>query len=306
MRLRKELYSESMSKELIIGSNGQLAFDLIRVLKNNHEVIEVTHQDVDVCDCTGVGQLIGKYKPDTVINTAAYHKVEDCETNPEKSFQVNAIGAFNVAQAAAAVGARSVFISTDYVFDGGKETFFEDDIPNPLNVYGASKLAGEILTRIGNPAYYIVRTSWLFGIHQSGKGHNFVSLMLEKARSGEPVKVVDDQFGSPTYTYDLARKIKEFIDRNAPSGIYHITNSGFCSWYEFAREIFNLSGIKVDIVPVSSSEFSSRVRRPQYSVLLSKNLDKVGIGQLRDWQIALTHYLKEKGQYPQQDKYGIS
>ena len=288
-------------KILIIGANGQLAFDLIRVFsakdgsasggENDYEVINATRDNFDVTDGLAVEKFIKNRKPNIVINTAAYHKTEECELNPEKSFQVNAIGAYNVAKTAASVGARIIFISTDYVFDGSKESFTEDDTPNPLNVYGASKLAGEVLTKVANADYYIIRTSWLFGIHRSSKGHNFVTLMLEKAKNGEQIKVVNDQFGSPTYTHDLALKIKELIDKNVPAGVYHVTNSGSCSWYEFAKKIFELLGLNADLTAINSSERPSAVKRPKYSALMSGNLKRQGIKNLRSWPEALSVYL---------------
>lgn len=282
----------SKPKVLIIGSTGMLAFDLTRVFEKTHEIIGATRADFDVSDFDATNKFITKHHSDIVINTAAYHKTEECEINPEKSFSVNAIGAFNVAKAAKEVGAKIIFISTDYVFDGSKEIFTESDMPNPLNVYGASKLAGENLTKIANDNFYIIRTSWLFGIHKSSKGHNFVSLMLEKAKNGENIKVVDDQFGSPTYTYDLALKIKELIDKKTPSGIYHITNYGSCSWYEFAKKIFELSDLKSNLEEIKSSDRPSSVKRPKYSVLISENLKKQGIETLRPWPKALSAYLE--------------
>ena len=280
-----------MAKIIIIGANGQLAFDLKKVFEIDHEVIGATRADFDITDGVSVSNFIKYHAPDIVINTAAYHKTEECELNPEKSFAVNAVGAYNAAKAAADINAKIVFFSTDYVFGGDKENFKESDAPNPLNVYGASKLAGEILTRTANKNYYIIRTSWLYGSHKSGKGNNFVSLMLEKAINGENIKVVDDQFGSPTYTRDLALKIKELIDKKAPSGIYHITNSGSCSWYEFARRIFEFSGVKADISAISSAERQSNMKRPKCSVLVSENLEKQGIEKLRPWQDALREFL---------------
>ncbi|OGD40489.1 dTDP-4-dehydrorhamnose reductase [Candidatus Azambacteria bacterium RIFCSPLOWO2_02_FULL_44_14] len=282
-----------MKKILIIGSTGQLAFDLIRVLKGSYKIIPVARNDFDVVDSLGAEKFIKSHKPDIVINAAAYHKTEECELNPEKSFQVNAIGAYNVARAANEINARIIFFSTDYVFDGNKKFFTENDAPKPLNIWGASRLAGEILVRIANPNHYIIRTSWLFGVHRSSKGHNFVSLMLEKARAGNPIKVVNDQFGSPTYAYDLALKVKELISKRALSGIYHITNSGSCSWYEFAKKIFELTKVKIRLVAVSSREFPSLLKRPTYSVLKNQNLKKVGIENLRPWEKALSAYLGE-------------
>ncbi|KKR55415.1 MAG: dTDP-4-dehydrorhamnose reductase [Candidatus Curtissbacteria bacterium GW2011_GWA1_40_24] len=282
-----------MRKILIVGANGQLAFDLIRIFSGNYEILKADSGNFDVADKIATESFIKNHAPNIVINTAAYHKTEECELNPEKSFAVNAIGAFNVAKAAKEVGAKIVFISTDYVFDGGKKYFTESDAPNPLNVYGASKLAGENLTKIANEDYFIIRTSWLFGIHKSGKGNNFVTLMLEKAKNGENIKVVNDQFGSPTYTYDLALKIRELIDKNIPSGAYHITNSNSCSWYEFAQKIFELTNMRISIEKIKSTDSPSRIKRPQYSVLISENLKKQGIESLRPWQDALGDFVLE-------------
>jgi len=282
-----------MKKVLIIGANGQLAFDLIKVFKDDSEIIGSTHEDFDVADKMAVFNFIENKKPEIIINAAANTKTEECELNPEKSFQTNAIGAYNVSKAAASIGAKIIFVSTDYVFDGSKEFFTELDNPNPLNVYGASKLAGENLVKIANENHFIIRTSWLFGIHKSGKGNNFATLMLEKAKVGENIKVTDNQFGSPTYTYDLALKIKELIDKNVSSGIYHITNSGSCSWYEFAEKIFELSNLKPNLERIKSENSLSKIKRPKYSILVSENLKKQGIESLRPWRGALGDFLLE-------------
>ncbi|MDO8676893.1 MAG: dTDP-4-dehydrorhamnose reductase [Candidatus Azambacteria bacterium] len=279
-------------KVLIVGSAGMLAFDLIKIFTGDYEIIRADRQDFDVSDWPAVSRFVAAVRPDIVINTAAYHKTEECELNPEKSFAVNAIGAYNVAKAAADVNAKSVFFSTDYVFNGSKEFFTESDAPSPLNIYGASKLAGEILTRMANENYYIIRTSWLYGSHQSSKGYNFVSLMLEKAKNSEKIKVVDDQFGSPTYTHDLALKIKELIEKKAPSSVYHITNGGSCSWYEFAKKIFELSNLKPNLEETKSSDSPLKIKRPKYSILISENLKKQGIETLRPWPEALSAYLE--------------
>lgn len=282
-----------MAKIIIVGANGQLAFDLKKVFVSDHEVIGATRADFDVADGISVGNFIKDRAPDIVINTAAFHKTEECESNPEHSFAVNAVGAYNIAKAAADINAKIVFFSTDYVFDGSKEFFTESDTPNPLNVYGASKLAGEILTKTANENYYIIRTSWLYGSRKSGKGYNFVSLMIEKAKNGENIKVVNDQFGSPTYTYDLALKIKELIDKKAPSGIYHITNGGSCSWYEFAKKIFDFGNPKANLAAISSKDRQSKVKRPKYSVLKNANLKNAGIAGMRPWQEALKEFLTD-------------
>lgn len=281
-----------MSKIIIIGSDGQLGSDLKEILTNTHKVIGATLSDFDVTDKVAVENFIGNHKPAIIINTAAYHKTEECELNPEKSFQINALGAYYVAKAASMVEAKSIYISTDYVFDGHKQSFSENDLPNPLNVYGFSKLAGEILTKIANQDYYIIRTSWLFGVHKSSKGHNFVSLLLDKAAKGENIRVVDDQFGSPTNTHDLSLKIRDLIAGNAPTGIYHLTNSGSCSWFEFAQKIFQLTEKKVDLLATSSQDLSYTAKRPKSSVLDNNNLIKYGFTKMRFWEEALEDYLK--------------
>ena len=280
-------------KVLIIGAGGQLAYDLIRVLGDSYRVIRATHSDFDICDRPATRRFIKKYRPDVVINTAAFHNTTECELDPTKSFQVNAIGAYNVAAAAADLGAPVVFISTDYVFDGSKKKFSEEDDPNPLNVYGASKLAGENLTRIANQRFFIIRTSGLFGLHQSGKGHNFISLMLDKFRSNQSPRVVNDEFSSITYSYDLATKIKELLDKKVPYGIYHLVNKGGASWYTFAKKTAQLSNNTTGPIPISAREWPSTIRRPKYGCLVSQNLAKVGIGPLRPWQEAVSAYLDE-------------
>jgi len=282
-----------MSKVLIIGAEGQLAYDLIRVFEKDHRVIAAGHGDLDVVKREQVDKFIKRRKPRVVINTAAFHNTTKCELNPEKSFRVNALGAYNVAKASAKVGARVVFMSTDYVFDGTKKGFTENDSPNPLNVYGASKLAGEVLTKIANEDFYIIRSSWLFGIHKSGKGHDFVSLMLEKAKDKKEIKVVNDQFGCPTYTLDLALKIKELVDRKVPSGTYHLVGTGSTSWYGLAKKIFELAHLDVNLVPVDSSKFPSIFKRPKYSILTTRNLKNLKIKPLRPWQKALKDHLEE-------------
>lgn len=283
-------------KILIVGADGQLAFDLIRVLKSDYEIIEARYADFDVSDFPGTRAFIAHARPDIVINTAAYNKTEEAERNPEKSFQVNTLGAYSVACGAAGIGAEIFYFSTNYVFDGTKEEFSEDDCPNPINVYGASKCAGEILTKIANQKAFIIRTSNLFGAHQGGKGYNFVSMMLEKAKNGEEVRVVNDQFGSPTYTHDLALKIKELIDRTIPPGTYHISNFGSCSWYEFAEKIFELSDVHPPaLVPIPTPEGALLIKRPRTAALVSKKLAGLGINPLRPWQEALAAYFDERG-----------
>lgn len=285
-----------MKKVMIVGANGQLAFDLLNLLKKNYQVITSTRADLDVTLYKTCWHFVQKHKPNIVINTAAYHNTEECENNPEISFQVNSIGAYNCAKAAYNIGATILFLSSDYVFDGTKKGFNETDKPNPLNIYGASKLAGENLVKIANDKYYIIRTTGLYGEKLSGKGHNFVSLMLEKAKNQEDIEVVNDQYCSPTYSNDLAKKIIELLEKNVPFGIYHLVNEGFISWYEFAKAIFEIAHIKVNLTPISSTKRPSTIKsikRPKYSVLATKKLKSLSLSNLRPWDQALSEYLSK-------------
>ena len=281
-----------MSKILIVGADGQLAFDLIRTLKKKHKVFEARHKDFDVRNKSKVKKFIKKISPDVVINTAAFHNTEKCEDDPETTFAVNVLGAYNVAKAAKIVGAATFFISSDYVFDGKKKYFMEDDTPNPLNIYGASKLAGEVLIKIANERSYVIRTNAIFGEKISGKGHNFITLMIQKAANQEEIRVVNNEFGSITYSHDLAKKIAEFVKKKPPFGIYHITNTGFSSWYGFAKGVLEIAAIKAKIVPISGKERKTNLARPKYSCIKSVNLKKAGISPLRPWQEAVREYIK--------------
>ncbi|MEM3641927.1 MAG: dTDP-4-dehydrorhamnose reductase, partial [Candidatus Bathyarchaeia archaeon] len=230
-------------KIVVIGSTGQLGTDLMKILKNEHETIGLTHQDIEVTDYNSC-QILKKYHPDVVINTAAFHKTDQCEEEPTKTFAVNAVGAKNIATISKEVDATTTFISTDYVFDGSKnEPYTEDDAPNPINTYGISKLAGELFTK-QNPKHYIIRVASLFGVAgASGKGGNFIETMLTKAKKNESISVVDDMWMSPTYTEDAAAAIKKIIELQLPFGVYHATNQGYCTWFEFAQEIFKMANL---------------------------------------------------------------
>lgn len=284
-----------MKKVLLIGADGQLSFDLTRVFRQDqrYELTLVRHSDFDITNLQACQQYINQLKPQIIINTAAYHNTKLCEENPEIAYLVNTIGAYNLSFTASQIGAKIVFFSSDYIFDGTKEGFLEDDLPNPLNIYGVSKLAGEILTKTANKNYYIIRTTGLYGEKVSGKGHNFVLMMMEKARRGEEIKVVNDQYCSPTYTKDLAEKIKELIDKSIPSNTYHLVNQGSITWFEFAKEIFELANLKVNLSPTTTDINKDSIKRPKYSVLVSKNLEKVGIKPLRTWNEALREFISE-------------
>ncbi len=279
-------------KVVLIGSNGQLGTDLVRTVPEKVTLFPLTRRDIDVTDRKKVEEVLGEIKPDLVINTSAYVKVDLAEEEVEEAFRVNASGVGNLVSACLKTGASLVHISTDYVFDGGKlggkEPYYEDDVPNPINIYGVSKLAGEYIVRNYLEKYYIVRSSSLYGIAgASGKGGNFPYTILRKAKAGEKLRVVDDIYMVPTHTYDLAQGIWKLILEGYPYGIYHITHTGYCSWYEFAKKILELAGIKVDIEPVKHTEFPTKARRPLWSVLGTKK----GV-KLCPWEEGLERFIR--------------
>lgn len=282
-------------KILIIGANGQLGTDLVMVLRH-HQVIALTHREIEVCDHQGTRKILEGYKPQVVINTSAYHRVDLCEDHIEEAFKVNTYAIRNLAEICRDLGNVLVHLSTDYVFGGEKKSpYREEDLPNPLNVYGVSKLAGEYFVRQICQMYFIIRTSGLYGVAgASGKGGNFVELMIRLAQEGKPIKVVKDQILTPTYTKELAKKIAQLIE-TGEYGLYHVTNNGQCSWYEFTRVIFELVGLDPDLSATTSEEFGARAKRPHYSVLENANLRKLGLDDLSNWREALEQYLKEKG-----------
>ena len=279
---------------LLFGGWGQLGCDLAAACETRHDLLRPTHAEADVTEPTALDAVASAVRPDAVVNAAAFHKVESCEVDPGRSFAVNAVGALNVARAARAVGAPCVFVSTDYVFGGKRsEGYVEEDSPAPVNVYGASKAAGERLVRLSCPDSLVVRGSGLFGhAGSSGKGGNFVETMLAKAAAGEPISVVDDQFFAPTATRDLAERILLFLERRVPPGIYHAANIGSCSWYQFAKRIFELAGADVSPSPRAAGE--QAVRRPHSSILLDTRSAQLGLPANRSWDDALRWYLASR------------
>jgi len=285
-------------KVAVTGANGQLGTDLCRAL-HNFDVVSLTHADIEIADMTSVKKVMLKHKPAVIINTAGYVRVDDCEDERDKAFSVNALGARNVAVVAQELGARLIHLGTDYVF-GGDEShknnpYTEFDVPAPLNTYGRSMLAGEDFVRHLCCRHFIVRTSGLYGIAgSSGKRGNFVETMLKRARERDELRVVDDQVLSPTYTRDLAHKIAQLI-LTEYYGIFHITNRGACSWYEFAVEILKQAGLRSPIIPITSDQFPRKARRPHFSVLDNYHLRLLGTDDMRPWQEALKDYLTAKG-----------
>lgn len=279
---------------LLIGARGQLATDLRRCLLED-EVIAVTHQQLEICDAAAVQALLERVRPDCIINTAAFHRVDDCEDQAEKAFAVNVAGVYNLARAAQRIGALLVHFSTDYVFDGCKKTpYVETDLPRPLSVYAMSKLAGEWTVQQYCERYFLVRTCGLYGVAGArSKGGNFVETMLRLAGEGKPIRVVSDLIATPTSTHDLAEGLVPLIHTER-YGLYHMTNTGQCSWYEFAREIFRQSQLTPDLAPTTSETFGAKARRPAYSVLDNYALRGAGLPKFRSWQEALAEYLQER------------
>jgi dTDP-4-dehydrorhamnose reductase len=262
------------------------------------KTVGLTHADVDVTDGISVSRIVREQRPDWVVNTAAFHRVDDCEMNPTLAFAVNAVGAANVARAATEIGAGVVFYSTDYVFGGeGRSRHHphtESSKPDPRNVYGVSKLAGEQLVMNANPRHLVIRSAGLYGTATSRKGWTFPELMVSKGRSDGWVKVVTDQALSPTSTRDLAKATQALMEREA-RGLFHLTNEGECSWYEFAQATLDIAGISVSVEPTTTISDDRRARRPSYSALASERLHEVGVPQLQPWREALEQYLQAKG-----------
>jgi len=282
-------------KIMILGAGGQLGSELVNILQDD-TLIPLTHMDIEMTDEQQVNSILSSNMPDVVINTAAYHRVDDCEDNVELSFAVNSYAVRTIARICNDLGITFVHFSTDYVFGGEKKTpYVEDDCPNPHSVYAVSKLAGELFVRNICSRYYLIRTCGLYGAKGvSGKGGNFIETMIRLANGKKPLNVVSDQIVTPTYAKELAAKVSQLI-RTEEYGSYHITNNGGCSWYEFARTIFKLTGIDADISPISSSEFGAKARRPAYSVLENRNLKLLGLDDMMQWHDALKEYLIEKG-----------
>jgi dTDP-4-dehydrorhamnose reductase len=284
-------------KIVVIGSTGQLGTDLVKVLKTTHEVVGLSHADIEVSDYNSC-QILKVYHPDVIVNTAAFHKTDQCEEEPTKTFSVNALGARNVALISKELGAVNVYISTDYVFDGQATVpYTEEDVPHPINTYGVSKLAAECFTQQA-PKHYVVRVASVFGVAgASGKGGNFVETMIKKAKNNETICVVNDMWMSPTYAKDVALILKEILEKKLPFGVYHATNTGYCSWYEFAKQIFKISKLTPDLKPVKTDPNYGPATRPAFSALTSIKLSKHGL-EPRIWKNALHEYLVEKGHIP--------
>ncbi|MFH2011532.1 MAG: dTDP-4-dehydrorhamnose reductase [Pseudomonadota bacterium] len=282
---------DSRFKILILGASGLLGNDLIKILRIKHEVIGKDYKDFDITNKEITREKILDINPQIVVNLAGFTNVDGCETEVENAFMVNAEGAKNVALACEEGNIKLIHISTDYVFDGKRgEPYMEDDTPNPLNIYGKSKLKGEEYVKEITEDLLIVRTEWLYG----KKGNNFVNIILKLTLVEKELKVVDDQIGSPTYTKDLAYAIGVMLELNL-KGVYNITNRGTCSWYQFALKILELAHIEsIKVTPVSSEIYNSPAKRPAYSVLNCSKFEKETGFTLRPWEYALAEYFENE------------
>ena len=284
-----------MRRLLVVGAKGMLGRDLVDTLRfsfrtdQDWEVLGWDIDEIDIQEENTTFTKIESIQPQIVINVAAYTDVDGCESNEEKAFAVNAEGMRHVALGASKCGAKVVYMSTDYVFDGEKkEPYLEEDPPHPLNVYGRSKLKGEQYVQELVEDSLIVRSQWLYGKH----GKNFVNTILREAREKRVVSIVDDQIGSPTYTVDLATAISTLIQRRA-HGIFHVVNSDSCTWFAFGQAILKLSGMpEVKVIPISSKELGRPAARPLYSVLSTQKLKREISMTLRPWSQALREYIK--------------
>lgn len=284
-------------KILLIGANGQLGTELVKVLKPCHgeDLVALTHRDIEVSDRTGLRKVLEAHHPALIINTSAYHKVDICEDEIEKTFAVNTYGVRYLAEWCAEKDAALLTMSTDYVFGGDKNRrtpYRETDPPQPVNVYGVSKLAGEHLVRYLTKKHFILRVSGLYGVAgSSGKGSNFVQRMIRLAGEGREIRVVSDQVLTPTPAAWVARQIQKLIETEQ-YGLYHATCQGACSWYEFAVEVLRLAGCEgARISAVTTEETGVRSERPRYSVLENQSLKSQALDVMPHWQEGLRDYL---------------
>lgn len=276
---------------LVTGVKGQLGFDVVKELeKRGHTAVGVDIEEMDITDYIAVDRVITHSMVDVVIHCAAYTAVDAAEDNQGVCHKVNVEGTENIAKVCKKCDIKMIYISTDYVFDGkGTRAWEPDDtITEPLNTYGMSKYNGEQAVQKYLEKFYIVRIAWVFGLN----GKNFVKTMLRLGKENGEVKVVNDQFGSPTYTADLAILLVDMAEVNY-FGIYHATNEGFCTWYEFACEIFQVAGMDVKVTPVSGEEFPTKAKRPHNSRMSKDKLDVKGFRRLPPWQDAVARYVKE-------------
>ena len=284
------MFEENTMKVLVTGVKGQLGYDVCKVLtQRNIENLGVDLEDFDITDRDATYRFIKEYAPDVVVHCSAWTAVDAAEDMLEKVAAVNEGGPRNIAQVCKEIGAKMVYISTDYVFPGDGETFYEvDDATNPSSIYGKTKLGGELAVRDTLDEHFIIRISWVFGIN----GNNFVKTMLRLAETRDEIGVVCDQIGSPTYTADLAPLLCNMIETEK-YGTYHATNEGVCSWAEFSEEIFRLAGKNVKVNHILTKDYPAKAARPFNSRMSKQKLEDMGFERLPDWKDALRRYIKE-------------
>ncbi|OUO29009.1 dTDP-4-dehydrorhamnose reductase [Eubacterium sp. An3] len=277
-------------KVFVTGVKGQLGYDVVNELeKRGHAAIGVDIEDLDITDAAAVDKMITEAAPEAVIHCAAWTAVDAAEDNEEKCRQVNVNGTENIAKVCKKLNCKMMYISTDYIFDGKGTRPWEPDDPvtTPLNVYGQTKYEGELAVRNNVEKFFIVRIAWVFG-----KGKNFIKTMLNLAKTHDHLTVVNDQYGTPTYTYDLARLLVDMIETDK-YGNYHATNEGgYITWYDFACEIFRQAGIDIEVEPVNSAQYAAKAKRPENSRMNKQKLVDNGFEPLPDWKDALKRYLK--------------
>ncbi len=280
-------------KVAVIGANGQLGTDIVARFAQHHQVVALTHDDIEITDIDNVNKILRDMRPDLVINTAAFHNVPVCEQQPEQAFRVNAIGALNLARVSTDLNSILVHFSTDYVFDGKKKSpYLESDCTHPLNIYGLTKLDGETLIQNHAECCFVIRVSGIYGKTPCrAKGGNFVMTMLRLARERPEVRVVDDEVLTPTAVDVIAENTFELVQTEA-FGLYHMTCQKSCSWYEFARVIFDELQLKTPLSACSSDAFPSSVKRPSYSVLDNHKLRAIELDRMPHWREALVNFLK--------------
>ncbi len=279
---------------LVTGAKGQLGTDVMAELKsNNIEAVGIDREELDIVDAKACEEFFDKANAekriDAVIHCAAYTAVDKAEDEQELSYNINALGTKNIATACKKFDMKLMYISTDYVFNGqGERPWEPDDERQPLNVYGKTKYEGELFVEEIAKKYFIVRIAWVFGI----AGNNFIKTMLKLAKERDSLTVVDDQIGSPTYTADLSKLLVSMIQTDK-YGRYHATNEGYCSWYEFAKEIFKVAGVTINVASVDSSAYPAKAKRPANSRMEKKKLDEMGFKRLPSWQDATRRYIEE-------------
>jgi len=275
-------------KILILGSEGQLGYEFKNYLEKIENVYSFSHKEVDILDIKKLDNILKEIRPDIVINCVAYTKVDKCEDETDLAFLINSIGAKNISYLSYKYNSKIIYFSTDYIFDGEKKSpYNEFDKPNPLSVYGRSKLFGEKYTKEFNPNHLIIRISWLYGI----KGDNFVKTIIKLSKINNILRIVNDQMGSPTYTLDVVKQIYELIKRDY-IGLIHSANIGETSWFNFANLINEKLKLNIKIIPIKTEEYNAKAKRPKYSVLENYILKIENLNIMRNWEVAFNEFIE--------------